>query len=183
MGERLLIAVMGHRNSGKRKTWNTLFERTVKTGKRPRRLYLNEAQWIDNVFLVGESPEERGVPVKQLLPQRAPRIVLSSVQYRQGVDDTFNFFLRRGYDVFVQWLNPGYSDRSAYPTTSIFRAGCWTGGHCCARGTDGRPPRGEWPRSGSRFWGGPPIATSSTRSSSQGTAQKGRNRAPIEMNN
>jgi ABC-type multidrug transport system ATPase subunit len=30
MADKLLIAVMGHRDSGKSTTWNTLFGRTVK---------------------------------------------------------------------------------------------------------------------------------------------------------
>lgn len=115
MGERLLVVVIGHRNAGKSKTWNTMFERSVKTGKESRYLYLNKAQWIDDVFLVNGSPQERDVPVEEMMPEELPRIVLCSVQYREGAKDTFNFFFQHGYDVFVQWLNPGYSDQNNYP--------------------------------------------------------------------
>jgi GTPase Era involved in 16S rRNA processing len=34
----LVVAVLGHRNTGKSTTWNTLFGATVKTGKHERRL-------------------------------------------------------------------------------------------------------------------------------------------------
>jgi hypothetical protein len=114
MADRLVIATLGNRNSGKSKTWNTLFQRTVKTGSALRRLYLNKAQWVDEVFLVSGSPEERDMAVEDLVPSEPPTIVLCSAQYRDGVKDTFNFFFRREYDVFVQWLNPGYSDEAEY---------------------------------------------------------------------
>ena len=56
--EKLLIAVLGNRNSGKSHTWNTLFGSTVRTGKEERRLYFNDCEYV-NVFLVSGSPEER----------------------------------------------------------------------------------------------------------------------------
>jgi hypothetical protein len=114
MMNRLLIVVLGNRNSGKSRTWNALFEGTVKTGTKMRRLYLNKAQWVDEVFLVSGSPEERDMPVEDLMPEELPRIVLCSAQYRAGVKDTFGYFFRHGYTVFVQWLNPGYSDQGSY---------------------------------------------------------------------
>lgn len=114
MNDRLLVAVLGNRNSGKSSTWNTLFDVTVKTGTKLRRLYLNKAQWVDEVFLVSGSPEEREIPIEELMPTESPRIVLCSMQYKAGVKDTFNYFLRNGYTVYVQWLNPGYSDNAAY---------------------------------------------------------------------
>jgi hypothetical protein len=115
MTDRLLIAVLGNRNSGKSKTWNTLFGQTVKTGTAPRRLYLNKAQWVDDVFLVSGSSEERGIPIEKIMPEESsPAIVLCSVQYREGMESTFDYFFNHGYDVFVQWLNPGYSDEASY---------------------------------------------------------------------
>jgi hypothetical protein len=115
MADKLLIAVLGNRNSGKSKTWNTLFGSTVKTGSQLRYLYLNKAQWVDDVFLIAGSSEERGIPVEEIMPKElSPAIVLCSVQYRDGMRATFDYFFTRGYDVIVQWLNPGYSDESAY---------------------------------------------------------------------
>lgn len=113
MGNRLLIAVLGNRNSGKTTTWKRLFDATVKTGKYERELFLNSAQSVD-AFLINGSPEERDVDVEDLLPNTPPSIVLCSTQYRGDVKDTYNYFFRRGYEVFVQWLNPGYEDVQEY---------------------------------------------------------------------
>jgi hypothetical protein len=115
MADKLLIAVLGNRNSGKSKTWNMLFGSTVKTGRQLRYLYLNKAQWVDNVFLISGSSEERGLPVEEIIATEiSPSIVLCSVQYCEGMDATFDYFFCRSYDVFVQWLNPGYSDETVY---------------------------------------------------------------------
>ena len=114
MADKLLIVVLGNPNSGKSKTWNTLFGSTVKTGSQLRYLYINKAQWVDNVFLVSGSSEERGLPIEEIMPnESSPSIVLCSVQYGEVMKSTFDYFLGRGYDVFVQWLNPGYSDEAA----------------------------------------------------------------------
>lgn len=113
MAERLLIAVLGNRNSGKSTTWNRLFNATVKTGKYERTLYLNAAQSV-NVFLISGSPEEREKEVEDLLPDALPPIVLCSTQYRADVKDTYNYFFSNGYEVIIQWLNPGHSDKETY---------------------------------------------------------------------
>jgi hypothetical protein len=113
VADRLLVAVLGNRNSGKSTTWNRLFDATVKTGKYQRQLYLNEAQYVD-AFLISGSPEERELDVGELLPEPLPQIVLCSTQYRQDVTETYDYFFRRGYDVLVQWLNPGHGDASEY---------------------------------------------------------------------
>ena len=113
MAERLLVAVLGNRNSGKSTTWNHLFDRTVKTGEKERPLYLNRAQY-SNVFLINGSPEEREKYVYEILGEIRPRIVLCSTQYREDVRETFDFFFEEGYEVFVQWLNPGYGDQKLY---------------------------------------------------------------------
>lgn len=113
MSDRLLIATLGNRDSGKSTTWNSLFGSTVKTGKNIRSLYLNSAQSVE-VFLVSGSPEERDMYVSDILPDPLPQIVLCSTQYREDVRETFDFFFREGYEVFVQWLNPGFDDNGSY---------------------------------------------------------------------
>lgn len=120
MPDRLLVATLGMRNSGKSTTWNRLFNGTVKTGKYERPLYLNRAQAVD-VFLVSGSPEEREIEVGDILPEPLPQIVLCSTQYREDVTETFDYFFRKGYEVFVQWLNPGYSDSESYSDTLALR--------------------------------------------------------------
>ena len=32
------------------------------------------------------------------------------MQYRNDVRETFDYFLDRGFCLYIQWLNPGYSD-------------------------------------------------------------------------
>lgn len=113
MADRLLVTVLGNRNSGKSTTWNRLFNATVRTGKYERTLYLNNAHFV-NAFLISGSPEEREVEVEELLPEPLPSIVLCSTQYRTDVKETYDYFFRMGYEVLVQWLNPGHGDKEDY---------------------------------------------------------------------
>ncbi|EFH3744922.1 hypothetical protein A8M40_11345 [Escherichia coli] len=113
MSDRLLIAVLGNRNSGKSTTWYKLFGQMVSTGKRERPLHLNANQTV-NVFLINGSPQERKVDVIDILPTPLPQIVLCSTQYREEVKETFDYFIQEGYEIFVQWLNPGYRDNDSY---------------------------------------------------------------------
>ena len=109
MQDRLLIGVLGHRDSGKSHTWNTLFRRRVQTGKKVRQLELRPGESVE-VFLINGSPEERGLPVGDILTADNCRIVLCSMQYRHDVRDTLGYFIDRGYSLYIQWLNPGYRD-------------------------------------------------------------------------
>jgi hypothetical protein len=58
MTDRLFVAAIGERNAGKSTTWNTLFGRTVNTGKKARRLNVYTADSVD-VRLISGSNEER----------------------------------------------------------------------------------------------------------------------------
>ncbi len=107
--EKIVVSVLGNKNSGKSYTWNTLFGATVRTGKEERRLYFNDCEYV-KVFLVSGSPEERETHVGELITVEEPKIVLCSTQYRESVKSTFNYFVENGYFLFVHWLNPGYSD-------------------------------------------------------------------------
>jgi hypothetical protein len=106
---KLLVAVMGNRNSGKSSTWNTLFGSEVRTGTSERKLFLNECEYV-NVFLIGGSPEEREKYVGDIISENRPKIVLCSAQYKEDVKTTFNYFTENDYFLFVHWLNPGYKD-------------------------------------------------------------------------
>jgi len=113
--DKLLIAVMGNRNSGKSSTWYSLFNNhKVKTGKKLRRLYLNEIEYV-NVFLVSGSPEERNKYVGEIITVREPLIVLCAMQYRKDVVQTIDYFTERDYQIYCHWLNPGFSDQNAEP--------------------------------------------------------------------
>lgn len=67
------------------------------------------------------SPEEREIEVGEILPESIPRIVLCSTQYREDITETFDYFFRQGYEVFVQWLNLGYSDDTPYDDNFFLR--------------------------------------------------------------
>ncbi|EAY26243.1 hypothetical protein [Microscilla marina] len=111
--QNLLVAVLGHRKSGKSYTWNTLFGRTVKTGTKERRLYFNSTEYT-SVYLVSGSSEERQAYVGDLIKVKNPRIVLCSIQYVAHAMKTFNYFVDRGYSMYVHWLNPGWDDQGGY---------------------------------------------------------------------
>lgn len=106
--DRLLVAVVGNPGSGKSYTWDTLFNRGVRTGKYERDLPLGNDQCV-SVFLVSGSPEERETYVGKIV-RGCPRIVLCSLQYRNDVFDSFQYFFDHGFFVLAHWLNPGCND-------------------------------------------------------------------------
>lgn len=109
MRDKLAVTVLGNRQSGKSHTWDTLFGRTVKTGVEARRLDLGEGACVD-VFLVSGSPEERHLYVGKLIQDVDCRIVLCSMQYTDSVGDTIDYFLENKFQLYLQWLNPGFND-------------------------------------------------------------------------
>lgn len=116
MKDKLAVAVLGHRKSGKSTTWNSLFGHTVRTGNKIRQLFLSNTEYVD-AFLVSGSPEERHTYVGDIIGEQSPSLVLSSMQYHADVTQTIDYFLENGYSLFVLWLNPGYSDSGQVPDT------------------------------------------------------------------
>ncbi len=108
MKSKLLIAVLGNEGSGKTTTWINLFERKVHTGKNLRNL--NIQSFKIPVFLINESPLERKTKLEYILPENDPDIVISSFLYHKDVVQNFDYFIKRDYQIYVQWLNPGYND-------------------------------------------------------------------------
>jgi hypothetical protein len=130
--DRLFVAIVGARNSGKSTTWNTLFSKQVNTGKRPRRLDLVSPDYttislIDqtsrdesseglrsacpnlDVFLISGSNEEKKRYAQEVLENVDCRIILCSVQYvGEAFERTWDFVFEQGFHVYAQWLNPGY---------------------------------------------------------------------------
>jgi hypothetical protein len=109
MTERLFVGVLGNRNSGKSTTWNSLFGATVRTGQNSRTLTLYGGECVE-VFLVSGSPEERQLYAGDILENQDCRIVLCSIQYTEAVRKTLDYVVAEGFDIFVQWLNPGHND-------------------------------------------------------------------------
>ncbi len=111
MNDKLVISVLGNRNSGKSYTWNTLFRRPVRTGRRMRRLYLSTSEYV-TVFLVSGSPEERHTYVGQIVGSSKPSIILCSMQYSANATQSIDYFLQNGYSFYTHWLNPGFRDHT-----------------------------------------------------------------------
>lgn len=109
MTDRLLVGVLGNRNSGKSETWNTLFGRIVRTGKSPRPLELRSGECVET-FLVSGSFEERDEYAGDVLGNQNCRIVLCSLQYTKEVRRTLNYLIDQNFSLYIHWLNPGYSD-------------------------------------------------------------------------
>jgi hypothetical protein len=114
MADRLFVAVIGSRNSGKSTTWNALFGHTVRTGKEPRRLELGNGRSTE-VFLISSSNEERHQYAADILRDVNCRIVLCSVQYvQEAFDSTWNHIFAEGFSIYAQWLNPGHDERESW---------------------------------------------------------------------
>jgi hypothetical protein len=114
MVDRLFVAVIGSRNSGKSTTWNTLFGCKVQTGKNPRRLQLSEDHSTE-VFLISGSNEERHQYAKDVLENINCRIILCSVQYiKNAYESTWEHIFAEGFAIYAQWLNPGHDEREYF---------------------------------------------------------------------
>ena len=107
MSDRLFVAVIGSRNSGKSTTWNTLFDRNVRTGSKPHRLNLGGGRSTE-VFLVSGSFEERDLYAGEVLDDTDCRIVLCSVQYTEEANSTWEYVFSKKFQIYAQWLNPGH---------------------------------------------------------------------------
>jgi hypothetical protein len=133
MSDRLFVAVIGERNSGKSTTWNTLFGRQVNTGKKSRSLEIYSAESVDvrlisgsneenkrnlsdvlpsaelDVFIISGSNEEKERYAQKVLENVDCRIVLCSVQYvEEAFERTWDYVFSEGFSIFAQWLNPGH---------------------------------------------------------------------------
>lgn len=109
MADRLFVGVLGNRKAGKSTTWNTLFEKTVRSGRNVHELKLRTGEYVE-VFLISGSPEERRLYAKDILKNEDCRIVLCSMQYVPAVQWTLDYIFAEGFMIYLQWLNPGYSD-------------------------------------------------------------------------
>jgi hypothetical protein len=133
MTDRLFVSVIGERNAGKSTTWNTLFGRTVNTGRKARRLNVYRADSVDvrliggsneerhrnlsevfspaqlDVFVISGSNEEKKRYAQKVLDNVDCRIVLCSVQYvEEAFDRTWDYVFSEGFSIYAQWLNPGH---------------------------------------------------------------------------
>lgn len=139
MSERLLIAMVGTQDSGKSRTWVELFEKfskidsgfiarngfmadkfsvkNVKTKNKVYKLKLTDTKFVE-IFLISGSPEERAIPVKNMIANydkfKQANIVLCSIQYADNMlneETTLNYFISEGYHIYIHWLNPGINGK------------------------------------------------------------------------
>ena len=102
MISRLLIGLLGNRNSGKSHTWNQLFGKTVRRGTYPRKLEILPGECVE-VFLVSGSFEERGEYAANILGSQNCRIVLCSLQYTDEVRERLNYLVDQDLPEF--WIS------------------------------------------------------------------------------
>ncbi|MBM6617280.1 hypothetical protein [Bacillus suaedaesalsae] len=118
MTKKLLIAVIGHRNSGKSETWKKLFnDKNIRTAQRSeRKLEVGPNGEFTDVFLINGSPQERGKTVEEIIQvDYLPEIVLCSIQFKKDALNTLRYFQKNNYFIYLHWLNPGYNDSYEYP--------------------------------------------------------------------
>lgn len=115
MTEKLMIGVLGTAKSGKTHTWNLLFNKSnVKTGKKTRRLYFDEQNYIE-VFLISRSAQKRKMDVNSIVKDSEPAIILCSMQYAKKLSQTLKYFVDNKYFMYIHWLNPGHSEPNDIP--------------------------------------------------------------------
>ncbi|MFY0803585.1 hypothetical protein [Peribacillus frigoritolerans] len=117
MTKKLLVAVMGHRNSGKSETWKILFnDQNIRTAQKSERILKIGPNEYTNVFLINGSPQERGKLVEDIIQVNYnPEIVLCSVQFKKDALNTLKYFHENDYYIYLHWLNPGFNDTYEYP--------------------------------------------------------------------
>jgi hypothetical protein len=113
MADRLFVAVLGYQRSGKSTTWNELFGRTVHSSRHAHTLELLPSECVE-VFLISGSNEERRQYAGDVLKDVKTRIVLCSVQYVDQARHTLAYAFESKFEVYVQWLNPGYDSEEAH---------------------------------------------------------------------
>jgi len=115
--EKLFVAVLGGEESGKSSTWEELLEvrKGFKTGS--KELMLDDYLFTD-IYVFNGSPQERGWTRTDFeavfIKVKKYNIILCSLQLHEDIDtisarEILEFVKDKGYDIFVQWLNPEYT--------------------------------------------------------------------------
>jgi hypothetical protein len=140
VANRLFVAVIGERHSGKSKTWNTLFSRVTRTSSHPHLLKVSDGGSVE-VFVISASNEEKKQYARDVLKDVNCRIVLCSVQnVEEGFKRTWNFVFDQEFDIYAQWLNPGFDNKERWDSLGLVNRLLHHGGVICIR--NGR--QGKW---------------------------------------
>lgn len=117
--KKLFVVILGEPKSGKSSTWNALFERRIQKGKKILKLsdYLQTT-----VYIFVSSPQENYWTKERFLKElkianNTSNIIFCSLQThltgnmnRRNVvtaREVLEIASKNGYDIFIQWLNPG----------------------------------------------------------------------------
>jgi hypothetical protein len=136
--QKLAIIVLGRPHSGKSTTWYRLFGRTIRTGMKRLRLSQVDVRLLVRnsspeesrieigdfveLFVKNSSFEEMGEEIEDYFDLNGlPSMILCSVQYTAHGIKTIEWFKNNGYDLYIQWLNPGHGDKSEYDDSLGFR--------------------------------------------------------------
>ncbi len=133
---KVVILILGKQNSGKSTTWYEFFERDVRTGWKKFHVLHNKIKFFNSKSSLKENPEAIEVNVflrnasfeeykddisKSKDLAKLPKMVFCSVQYSQEGFKTINWFKENGYYLYIQWLNPGFKDKTAYTDDLNFK--------------------------------------------------------------
>lgn len=127
--KKLAVISLGKRNSGKSSTWYEIFGRVIRTGwkklsftKDEITLFVKNSSFeetgteIDeDIFIRNASFEEYGDEIIDYFSEKKlPNVIFCAVQYVEHGIQTINWFKEHDYYLYIQWLNPGYSDSCEY---------------------------------------------------------------------
>ena len=117
--KKLFVVILGEPKSGKSSTWEALFGRRIQKGKK----ILNLNKYLQTtIYIFVSSPQENYWTKERFLKEfkiadSKSNIVLCSLQTnltgnmnRRNVvtkEDVLEIANKNGYDIFIQWLNPG----------------------------------------------------------------------------
>ncbi len=124
MQRKLAVIALGFPNSGKSTTWYKLFGRVIRTGwkklfvdNKLRSVYFRNGSYEergdeieDDVFFRNASFEEYGDEAEEYFEKETnqPEVIFCAVQYIEKGNRTINWFVENGYELYIQWLNPGF---------------------------------------------------------------------------
>ena len=125
MIDRLAVIAMGHSDSGKSYTWNSLFcmppRRYMRSGHHCLELRAN--QFVD-VLLIIRAPQEYGENAfwNMLKGSDCP-IVLLSIRYNRpqssnreyDIETILDYLILNKFQLYVQWINPGKKSSKTTP--------------------------------------------------------------------
>ena len=78
--------------------------------------------------------------IGKIMGRARPRLVMCSLQYRREAVETIDFFVSKGYALYVQWLNPGYKDDGpVQDTLGLMPYLLHVGATVCIRDASGDP--------------------------------------------